>query len=733
MAWRSRAERLRRRAAALRAGARRRPGRRGPATDAEAEASAGGQAEPEPEKPVREEPPEEVAEQTSQGAGEEEEEIFTIGELRAPEPRGRLGGFRDRLERARERAAAAGAGLIALRRRRSWRAADMPGRGLELRRGLAAAGDRLRSGAAVAGGGLAAARDALDDAWLGLSRSTRQRITAGGALALLAALFVFVFLPNAPCGFPGGDRCPPDDDAIGLAPIEAGAYLHANLDLDTDQIEIADGLAERLPTLAADASGLLPVLSGTEIDFERDVRSWSGGEVAGVVGPDGSRMAMFEARDAEAALEFGSAALGPRAEEEEIDGVTLRTHREEAAAVAGGFLLLGDEGLVRAALARDADPAAVSLADNAEAARARAELPEERIADLYLSAEAARFLAREGELGGFNSFINSAATEGAAAAAVLDEEDGGGGLTISVRSLQDPESEEAALLAALPSFEAEMPNRLRDDTYLYLGLGDPGSSAAALIDQAASVSPPLRRSLRAFGRRISREGGVDVGTELPGLLPGEAALTIEPKAGAGVAVETGLPLPPGPALDPPYLGLVADGVDPAEARETLARLQAPLTQAIDPGTGQVPTFQALEIDGVEAHALRLSPSVELTYAIFDGLLVAGSDPAAVARIRAEGASLEDSDRYRRAVTGLGDEFSLLLYLDLPALFGLGEEVADLALIPAYARLAPELRQLEAAAMGIVASPSLLATDLRVRLGPEDEGEGAAGAGATDPG
>ena len=62
---------------------------------------------------------------------------------------------------------------------------------------------------------------------------------------------------------------------------------------------------------------------------------------------------------------------------------------------------------------------------------------------------------------------------------------------------------------------------------------------------------------------------------------------------------------------------------PASTRSgeaALARLQGPLAAAVDPGAGrQAPVFASTRSATSEAHSLRISPTVDLTYAVFDGL------------------------------------------------------------------------------------------------------------------
>jgi hypothetical protein len=596
---------------------------------------------------------------------------------------------------------------------------------------LGAAAGRARACLAAAGRGVAKAGQAtaeaarrlgaaVRDAWFAAPLAVRQRVSAAAALAALVALVLFVVVPIAPCWFPGGDRCPPADEAIELVPADAGAYVHANVDRDTDQYEAAAAFADRLPELTAAAVRLLPLALDRELDYDRDLRSWAGGELGVVIDTDGeevTRMVMLETTDAEASLEFAELVLGPRVSDSEVEGVSVRTDSDGlSAAVTDGFLLIGPEPQVRESL--ELEPADALDADD-DAGRALDALPDSRLAELYASPGFLRALAASGQLGAFETFANSAESEGLAAAVSVDEE----GIDLAVRSLQDAEQAESSgdFFAALPLFDPELPERLSADALAYLGVGDPGESAATLVGRAADTAPELFAGLERFDRRLRRRDGVNLERDVLPLLEGEAALTVEPTAPEDRPEsedEEGTSLPDVPGV--PYLALLAEGVEADEAAADLAALQGPIAAAVDPSRGQAPTFETREIDGVEAHSLRLSPIVNLTYAIFDDELVVGTDPEAVERLRADPDPLADSETYERVTEPFGDEVSMLLYLDFRNLLTLGER-AFLSEDPGYARYATDLRTLDQAAVAVRRTDGELATDLRVTVGEPDAG------------
>ncbi len=112
---------------------------------------------------------------------------------------------------------------------------------------------------------------------------TARRLLASALGALLALLLLWLFaVPALPCQAPGGDACPPADDAIHLVPEDALAYVHLNVDPGTEQYQEAAKVASRLPALTDQATGrLLARLPGPEgaPDFERDIAAlvrWRG-------------------------------------------------------------------------------------------------------------------------------------------------------------------------------------------------------------------------------------------------------------------------------------------------------------------------------------------------------------------------------------------------------------------------------------------------------------------------
>lgn len=556
--------------------------------------------------------------------------------------------------------------------------------------------------------------------WGSLSVIARRRLVAAIAVAVVIVAVLALAVPNLPCSFPGGDSCPPPDDAQGLVPSDALAYLHADLDRDSDQYRALTGLAGRVPLFrdqaVSRAVALIPGPRGAAIDFERDIEPWFGDEAAMAILPGSGSVAdrvdLLGVADAEGASAFAASVAGPRAETQDYDGAPLTTGaRGISSAQTDGFLVIGSGDGVRAVLdTATGVEGSASLSENDQAAAVRDRLPADRFADAWLSADGVSQLIAGGR--GLVSTLTPLLAPGATTGAAASLSASGDALELAVRSELDPDREQASpgFFDAFPPFEPRLPSRLRPGTLAYVGFGDPGGTAAALLGQAAAEAPGIASGFRDLVANLQREGGTDL-TKLAGALGDEAAIAVEPGAASGQP-------DPGEAAAPsfPYLLLVASGVDEGTARDALAQLQGPLAEAVgSSGQLQAPAFGEQQIEGVEASSLTVSPTVELTYAVFDGLAAIATDPAGIAGLAGGDGGLDDTDLYRSATDGFGDQPSLLAFLDLAGLVQLGEQ-SGLAEDPAYATFAADFRNLTALGLEITDDDDLLATDARLLLG-----------------
>jgi Protein of unknown function (DUF3352) len=553
--------------------------------------------------------------------------------------------------------------------------------------------------------------------WSAMAVRTRQRLVLAVGGGVAAALVLFLAIPALPCAFPGGEACAPDDDAEQIVPADSLAYVHVTVDPEDDQYAAARRLAGDMPLLARQIIGpalsQLPGPEGGLTPFEERVTPWLGDEVAVALLPGpgpGEQVYLLEASDSDGATEYAESIAAGTAAPEEYEGVELRVdERGQAWAQLGGFLALGREDGVRRLIevetgAEDASP----LSDDETAERLRDELPTERFADAYVSRDGIGELVA-GERAAFSwlePFVGPRGSEGFGAALAADD----GSLEISLRSSLDPGRSETApsLFAALPQFNPGLIEELPADTLAYAGIGDPGQALGELISLAGAQAPSLAKGLAGLLSSVRRLGDVDVAKEVLPALGGEGAFAVQPGPG-GQELQS-----------PPFLEFLADGVDEQRARNGLARLQGPVASALDPGIGpQAPSFDRRQIEGVEAYGVRVSPALDLTYALVDGRLVIATQPAGVEQLVAGEGGLAGSERFEHASEGFPDQLSLLAYLDLAGLLTLAER-AGLAEDPAYATFASEIRRLDTLGVAVEAGDDTLAMDLRLTLGEERE-------------
>jgi hypothetical protein len=506
-------------------------------------------------------------------------------------------------------------------------------------------------------------------------------------LPAAAGLVVLVVAVGLIATVRGGDEAPADD-AIPLVPADALAYVHADLDPGSEQYEQAAALAERLPLVSRQVIRLLSGLAAPgggsgPTDFEE----WFGGEVALALVPTDSGaevVQLFEVADEAGARDYGG----------------------DDATIVDGFLVVGADAGVEAvtATARSGNGGRVggggSLADDPDAQDVREALPDERLADAFLSEAGVDELVADpgASLATVEPFVDAEATRGVGAAVVATDD----GLELEIRSALDPErsSSDPGFFGAFPGFEPSLTSDIAPNALAYLGFGDPEQTVEALLRQASLEAPELAAAFSDLFERLREVGDVSLRGDLLPALGDEAALVLdlarEPGAEEpeipGLVPEPlpGQPAPLVPRQPTPVVELIAGGVDEERADSALSELEQPIAEAL---------------------------GVDLSYEVFDSKLVVGTSPAAVERVTEGEGGLDQDERYRRATEGLADEPSLIAYLNVSRLLELAE-LAGLAEDPAYATFADDLHELEALGVGVTASSDELATDARLLIGEE---------------
>ena len=420
--------------------------------------------------------------------------------------------------------------------------------------------------------------------WRSLPIITRRRLVAAAGAIAVVLVFAGLVVPSLPCALPGGDECAPDDDAIGLAPAGSLAYMHVNLDPETEQAERAAEIAARMPLVARQVIGQTLAQVGAGAPLAAASEPWFGGEAAVVVaggGAEPERVQLLETTDAERAQRYAESITSGVPETSSYRDVEISEDGQGlASAVVDDFLLLGASQGVRAVIdvATGAD-GAQSLADDSVATRALDELPEHRFAEAYLSADGIKaFVASpRGELSTFAPLVDSTASRGAALALSAEED----GLSLATRSVLDPDRSDAepGFFAAFEDFNPELPDELQPDALAYVGLGEASETIAGLVRQATVRAPGIAAGFTDLIENLRGDSDVDLQGDLLEALGGEAAFAVVPRE----AVDPEADAVPSASTLTPYLELLADDVDEDRAREALARLQGPIARSLDSG------------------------------------------------------------------------------------------------------------------------------------------------------
>lgn len=521
----------------------------------------------------------------------------------------------------------------------------------------------------------------IRELWFGRSLSFRRRAVAVLAILGIYALIRFVPLPGLPCELSPAKECVPDDGSIAFVPADAYAYAHLSLDPDSSQVEQAEELAAKLPHAQGILEGAYRAAAPeSPLTVGADILPWIEDEAAGAIVPDEGgaplRLGVFEIGDQRGAEQFLASVGGTTPVAQQYRGTEVASYSDGlASAESDGFLLLGDPGAVRAAI--DADRGGNgSLEDSEEAERVRDALPEQRLADAYVSEEGiSQLLAGAGGLSPqLDTFTDYGSSVGITAAAVAE----GDGLRIDLHSRLDPEQARAepGFFAAFPPFDPELARYFAPSTLAVLQIGPPSKTIRGLLEQADAAFPGIAGAFDRINEQLAESGGVDIENGVLPLLGGEAAIGATP------------------ATPVPYVTAVFADVDEERARETVARLAVPLIAGLDPAsTGQAPVFSERRVEGVTVNTLRLSQTLVPSYAVFDEHLVVSTDPRGVAEAIEGGDDLASEPGYETVTNGGEGDVSALVFLNLEGLVNLAEPLglaeivddfrADLARLNAF--------------------------------------------------
>jgi hypothetical protein len=248
------------------------------------------------------------------------------------------------------------------------------------------------------------------------------------------------------------------------------------------------------------------------------------------------------------------------------------------------------------------------------------------------------------------------------------------------------------VFASLPQFEPGLADQAGSNALAYIGVGDLGPALNKALTTAGASAQGLAGSLRALAKSLQQQAGVDPLKDLLPALGGQAALVVQPTGGV------------------PYASLIVDGVDEQKAAGALASLQQPIVRSLGTGGPQVPSFQSSDVDGITVHSVQVSPSVDLSYAIFDDKLVVSTQPEGIAQARSSGDDLAGTGAWEAATDRLPDRVSALVFLNLDEVLGLAQQ-AGLAEDPLFASLSDDISHVQSLGLAVSGSDEELRSEL----------------------
>jgi hypothetical protein len=108
--------------------------------------------------------------------------------------------------------------------------------------------------------------------------------------------------------------------------------------------------------------------------------------------------------------------------------------------------------------------------------------------------------------------------------------------------------------------------------------------------------------------------------------------------------------------------------------------------------------------------VQISPTVNLSYALFDGKLVISTQPQGISQVRSSGDTLADTGAYQSATDHLPDSVSALVFLNLDEVLGLAQ-LAGLAEDPLYASLSEDISHIRSLGLAVRGSDDQLHSEL----------------------
>ena len=403
-----------------------------------------------------------------------------------------------------------------------------------------------------------------------------------------------------------------------VAPASAELFLSVRTDSGSDQWKQAANIFDAFPDGDKAIQGILDQLGAQGIDFARDVEPALGPETD-LVGLDLGKSEIVGLTQPEDVAKLK--ALLARADEafftRDVDGWTAFA---DSTAVLDRFESAREDG---------------TLEGSSDYQGAIAEVDQDALALFYLKG------------GGLQGTIQQEGNLPPGALGALFPDGKSPSLAMSLKAEENGlRVGGAAKLAAdeggfaPENFRAELPKEVPGGALVYAGFNDFESSLSALRDVLAEGAPDFDRDLA----RIEASLGVSLEEDVFPLFSGETALYVRP----GFLI--------------PEVTLVTQVDDENAAMATVGKLIAGLGEYL-PAAQRV---QDVDIDGVQAKEIPVSPPVSLYWAAFDGHLVLSSSSEGIAELRKDDERLADDRDFRDALerAGVPDETNGFVYVNL---------------------------------------------------------------------
>lgn len=520
----------------------------------------------------------------------------------------------------------------------------------------------------------------------------RRRLVALATVAvvIVAVVIVAVVLVAGQRGRSG----PPDEGAAALVPDDTLAFVSVSTDPGRDANRRLLRTLEGFPGFRGLRDGLLARATsagaaGTR--FAHDVRPWLGDEAAlALLNTGGTRadsLLVLRVGDRAGAQRFLDRPP-VRAVTRPYRGLAVANYGPTATAFVDGYLLVGQDAGVRAAI--DRTQGATSLAVDPTYRYAGAGAPAQRSALLYFSAAGLRRLLRPapGLAGTVGALLDAPDLAGAAVAL----SGGAPGLRLWAHRTLNPALAPAS--APAPRFSPTLDATVPAGALAYVGL--------AGLDRLGAALGGSRGVLGFLVGRLRVAGSGAVGRQLRAsvvpLLRGEVALWLAQ------------------AVPAPTLTLVARTGDEARTRAAIAGLQAPLLAAFTPvvGSGQAPALVQRDAAGLPVSSLQLAPGLELNSAVFGGRLVVSTALGGLTAIRQSSASLSGDGGFRTTLADRPADVGTVVYVDFDQLLDLAERTG-LGADPRYAAHRADLRRVRSIGGWSISTARDSTTEVRVRL------------------